>query len=165
MESPAMQKDSSVLNFILGVILMLLLAFAAKAQDKRNIPNSANNQVIKKKKPVSAEEAKVLYEEKYGKQYPDKRKSYSRKDIEEIIPEETVFMRENKSVENLPVDKNNPTDQSITASSQNTKQPKAIYKGPQKNQPETIIVKPTASKNTEPVFLEHIEMNINSGNN
>jgi hypothetical protein len=161
MESPAMKKDSSILNFILGVILMLLLAFAAKAQDKNNVPKSNTKQFTKKKKQLSADEAKVLYEEKYGKQNTDKRKAYSRKDIEEKIPRETEEIKTEKVLaenKTIPAPK-----EEITISKQTPGKPKAIYKGPANKQPEKDTpLKPVEIKSRQPVFLEHIEITISN---
>ena len=137
---------------------MILLAFAAKAQDKNIAPKSTSKQVIKAKKHVSAEEAKILYEEKYGKQNPDKRKSYSRKDIEENIPEEPTVAKTDEKL--IIADKTQPA-----STNQKPEQPKAIYKGSKyKNESDTLLIKTVLNKPREPVFLEHIEITIADNN-
>lgn len=148
-----MKKDSTVLNFILGVILMLLLAFAAKAQGKNYKSKSITNQVTKNKKSISADEAKVLYEEKYGKQNPEKRKSYSRKDIEETIiqPEDGIKYK-------TVINENNDT-----AIPETYNKPKAIYKGPANKPTEKEpVLKTIVTKPKELVFIEHIDVNISN---
>ena len=150
-----MKKDSFVLNFILGVILMILLAFAAKAQDKNSNSKSITTPAVKKKQ-LSADEAKVLYEEKYSKQDSDKRKSYSRKDIEENIPEASGETKASAK----------PNEKIITATKENaqiTNQPKAIYKGPSNKVVEKEPnLKPIEAKPKVLVFLEHIEVDISN---
>ena len=151
-----MKKDSFVLNFILGVILMILLAFAAKAQDKNSNSKSITTPAVKKKKQLSADEAKVLYEEKYSKQDSDKRKSYSRKDIEENIPEASGETKASAK----------PNEKIITETKENaqiTNQPKAIYKGPSNKVVEKEPnLKPIEAKPKALVFLEHIEVDISN---
>jgi hypothetical protein len=157
-----MKSDSSFLNFILGVILLLLLAVAAKAQTKNSSPSPAkNSSPVKKKKTVSAEEAKVLYEEKNGRNN-SKRKSYSRKDIEESIPAETTALTNTNT--NTVYSSATPLKTETNTTIQPVNQPKAIYKGPTSKEtvPEDSFYvykpKPAAIK-----FLEHIELEIKPG--
>jgi hypothetical protein len=159
MKSQAMKKDSFLLNFILGVILMILLAVAAKAQDKPLAKNKKQNQESIKKKPITAEEAKVIYEQKNGNVDGEKRKSYSRKDIDDSIPSETVMSRETIKTADSSI-----ATKSTTVINQSSRQPKAIYKGPQKNS-SAVDVKPVSPLSNEPKFIEHIEIEIGSGNN
>ncbi|MBI2730589.1 MAG: hypothetical protein HYX40_07555 [Sphingobacteriales bacterium] len=153
-----MKKDSFLLNFILGVILMILLAVAAKSQNNSNSHNKINTAITKKKKTISAGEGRILYVEKYGKQPSDKRKSYSRNDINDIIPDETVSTKKDSSPEaTFTIRNQNP------AEVKELKQPKALYKGPVKNPAEMNVAKPSPAEIRQPAFLEHIEINISPG--
>lgn len=157
---PAMKKDSFILNFILGVILMILLAVAAKAQNKSFGTIKNQNKEVIKKKPLTAEEAKVIYEQKNANANSDKRKSYNRKDIEDNIPTERVMNNEvTKNIDPAVVTKPTPI-----VVNQSSKQPKAIYKGPQ-NKTSAPDTKPISPLSNEPKFIEHIEIEIGPGNN
>lgn len=140
---------------------MILLAVAAKAQNQTPVKNKNQKQAVIKKKPITAEEAKVIYEQKNGNTDADKRKSYSRKDIDESIPGEATV---NNEIPNSADSSSVLIKTSPVINNQSQKQPKAIYKGPQKNS-SGIDTKPNKPISTEPKFIEHIEIEIGSGNN
>lgn len=140
---------------------MILLAVAAKAQNKPIGKNKNQSQQAAKKKTITAEEAKVIYEQKNGNTDGYKRKSYSRKDIEESIPGEATVNNETT----ISADSSSTGSKTTPAIiNQSQKQPKAIYKGPQKNS-SVIDTKPTKPVSNEPKFIEHIEIEIGAGNN
>lgn len=133
---------------------MILLAVAAKAQNNPPSKNNNQGQQVIKKKPITAEEAKVIYEHKNKNTGGDKRKSYSRKDIEKALPAGTTE----------PVQPVLSNDNKITnvfnPDSINNKIPKAIYKGPVKTVPDND----SFQRKVVPLFIDHIEISITPGN-
>lgn len=151
-----MKSDSSFLNFILGIILLLLLAIAAKAQTKPVNPKNFKTQNTVKKKPVTAEEARDIFEKKNAGQNVNKRKSYSRKDIEDGVTGHGIPQMGKTATENIVIDAVKTT--APVADNTISKQPKAIYTGPQNKNTGTEKEKKGLVKPKELIFIEHIEI-------
>lgn len=159
-----MKNNFSLLNFILGIILLLLLAVAAKAQNNHHTQGSSKTTVsASASKQLTAEEAKIVYEKKFGTITNTQRKAYSKKDIADMLPtgntKEITYTDKGKKTN----DSSNLTYYPPIPSPPITRAPKAIYKGKQNALRDTIsddFRKPTTAL---PVFLNHIEVKINPG--
>lgn len=159
-----MKNNFSLLNFILGIILLLLLAVAARAQNNNHTQGSSKEKVsAPESKQLTAAEARILYEKKFGTVNDLKRKAYSKKDIADMLPgttaKEITYVERGKKVE----DSANLTSYLPLPSQSFVRAPKAIYKGPQNTLRDTISDDFRKPATPLPVFLNHIEVKINPG--